>query len=329
MRGVGFSPLAFPGLSGSLGGVPWLFLVSPLRRSLPPSCVPPGSRSRPGRVARWAFPSARRPGRFPVSWRLFGLLRSPPLPGFPPLGVAGSPVRAGSFPFAPFAPCPLPPGARRPGACPSRSRRRPFRSGAVAPRAAWPPCSPPGAGLSRVPVPVSRSPRRRPGGGVFRWPPLAGGLPAPGGRCRGLGAGRWPFGVGRVRAGCGSVRAFRCAGRAGFFGEFVRFRARGVRRPLGGPGARGRCRWPRFRFRGVPRRIVPVRFVALGVARRLFLWARFRVVGVRRVRRWLGLAPGGVPLRVFRVARLGSLGSRWFRSLGGRVSVAVISVLVN
>jgi hypothetical protein len=26
---------------------------------------------------------------------------------------------------------------------------------------------------------------------------------------------------------------------------------------------------------------------------------------------------------------LGLLGSRWFRSLGGRVSVAVISVLVN
>jgi hypothetical protein len=332
VRGVGFSPLAFPGLSGSLGGVPWLFLVSPLRRSLPPSCVPPGSRSRPGRVARWAFPSARPVARFPVSWRWCGLLRSPPLPGLPRLGVAGSPVRAGSFRFVLFAPCPLLPGARRPGACRCRWPRRPFRFAGVARRAAWPPCSRCVAplALSRGAVAVP-APRRRLGGGgwVFRWPPLAGGLPALGGRRGGLGAGRWAVGGGRVRAGRGSLRALHRAGRAGVRRVRVRVRPCGVRRSVGGAGAR-RGRWrPRFRFRGVSRVAVPVRFVALGVARCLFLRAGFWLVGLRRVCGWAGRVGRGFPLRFFAAPALGCLVARRRRwCLGARFLVGLVAPLL-
>jgi hypothetical protein len=50
-------------------------------------------------------------------------------------------------------------------------------------------------------------------------------------------------------------------------------------------------------------------------------------MGLRRIHRWLGRAAGGVPLRVFRVARLGSLGVRWFWCLGGWFSVVLLAFL--
>lgn len=128
----------FPGL----WGVPWLCLVSRLRRCLLPLCVPPGSRSRPGRVRRWACPSARLRAPFPGLSPSCGLRRSPPRPGLPRLGVAGSLVLAVSFPFAPFARCPPLLALRPVGWFPFRWPRPRFRSVAGARPAPWLRCSP-------------------------------------------------------------------------------------------------------------------------------------------------------------------------------------------
>ena len=133
--------------------------------------------------------SARLRAPFPGLSRWCGLLRSLPLPGLPRPGVAGSPVRAGSFPFARCAPCPPLPVARRPGACRFRFRRRPCRFGAVARLAAWPRSLRRGAALARsrawAPGRVRGGPSRRLpgptcaglGGRVVRRLPLAFGGP--------------------------------------------------------------------------------------------------------------------------------------------------------
>ena len=176
-----------------------------------------------------------------------------------------------------------------------RSPRRPFRFAGVARRAAWPPCSPPGAGLRRVALPPSRR----------RWWPggrLAGGL---GPRFR-----RWP-----PFSPC-AARRLGCAGGAGlsaFRAPFARLfaasasgrRARSVRRPLGGPCALAV---------GGPVRVLALRrpcFVpSLGRSRR----SRVGVVGVRRVRGGLGLPLCRVRRAVFLGCPWASLGSRRFRS---------------
>jgi hypothetical protein len=59
----------------------------------------------------------------------------------------------------------------------------------------------------------------------------------------------------------------------------------------------------------------------------LFLRVRFRLLGFRRFCGRSRFAAGGVPVRVFRVARLGSLGARWFRCLGGWFSVVLLAFL--
>lgn len=312
----------------SLGGVSWLVLGSRLRRSRRRWSVLLASRSRPGRVVRWAFPSAPRRAPFPGLSPSCGFPRLPLRPGFRRPGVAGSPVRAAWFPFAPFARCPPPLAFRPRGWCPFPLRRRRFRCAGVARRAAWPPCLRRAAAgrcpLGRSRVPVSR-PRR---GRVFRWPPLAGGLPAPGGRRGAVGAGRWPVGGGRVRAGRGSLRARGGPWRGGVRGLGVWLRSRCVCRPLGGAGARRGRWWPRFRSGRVPLLPLLARFAAVLVVVVVFLWVRFWVVGVRRVRGWSRFAPGRVPLRVFRPPALGCLAARRARwRLGARVLVGLVAPL--
>lgn len=199
LRGVGSGRFLARCLWFGLGGVSWLVLGSRLRLRRLRWCVPPGLHSRPGRVVRWAFPSARPRAPFPGLSRSCGFPRLPLRPGFPLPGVVGLLVLAASWPFAPFAPCPPPLVFRPRGWCPFRWPRPRFPFAVAVRRAAWPPCLRRAAAcrcpLGRSRVPVSRARRGR----VFRWPPLAGGLPPAGGWRGGVGAGRWPLGGGRLR----------------------------------------------------------------------------------------------------------------------------------
>ena len=302
-------------LVGFGGGVSWSLCLA-----VPASCrsfawfsVPPGAGSRRGAVPPWACPSAARVARCRGLSPWPGSVRSPPRRASRGLGV-------GACRRAPvFAPCVRSPvGLRFPcrfaGAC---------RPVAPACGACWPLVR-----LSRaLPVPVPRVGSRR--RGVFRLAPAVAGVRAARGRRRGLGARPWPFGRGRLRGWRRFVRSCRRSRCAGVFRRRVRCRSLRVRRPLGRPGAGCRGWRSRFRLRGVSFRAVPCRLVAFRSVVGLFLRVRFRLLGFRRVRGWVGPAPGRVSLWVLGSARLGSLGARWFWCLGGRFSVAVISVLIN
>ena len=167
------------------GGVPWLFPFRLLLRW----CVPPAPGLRRGRVPRWAFRSARRPAPCPGVSRSCGFPARLP-PGVSPFrGVAGCRRRVAAVAFAP---CRV--GSRSL----FRLRRRRSRSVAVAPRGCWPPVSrwlvPPLSRVGAFPFP-----RRRLGGGrVFGWSPAVAGVPPAGVGGGFLGAGRWPFGRGRL-----------------------------------------------------------------------------------------------------------------------------------
>ena len=302
--------------AGFFGGVSWLLCLA-----VPASCrsfawffVPPGAGSRRGAVPPWACRFAVRVVRCPASWRWPGSVLSPPRRASRCRGVGGC------RPAPAFAPCARwPVGLRFPCRFVPACRRAAPACGACRPLAR----------LSRaLPSPV---PGRRSGGGrVFRFPPLAGGLSAPRGRGGGFRARRRPCGRRGVRRWRRCVRAFRRPRCGRVRGVRVRVWPRGVRRPLGGPGARRRRRWPRFRVRGVSWFALSRWAVALGVSRRLFLRAGFRLVGVCRVRRRSGRAGGGVSLRVFGAAALGRLAARrrcW--GLGARVPAALSSAVAS
>ena len=297
------------------GGVSWsLCLAVPAScRSLAWFSVPPGAGLRRGAVPPWACRSAARVVRCPASWRWPGSVLSPPRRASRGLGVGG-------FPPAPvFARC-----ARSPVGL-----RFPCRFAGVCRRAgrAFVGCWPL-ARLSRaLPLPVPRVGSRR--RGVFRLAPAVAGVRAARGRRRGLGARPWPLGRGRLRGWRRFVRSRRRSRCAGVFRRRVRLRSRCVRRPVGRAGAGCRGWRSRFRLRGVSRCAVPCWLVAFRSVVGLFLRVRVRLLGFRRVRGWSRFAPGRVPLRVFGPSAVGSLGARWFWCLGGRFSVAVISVLIN
>lgn len=190
--------------------------------------------------------------------------------------------------------------------------------------------SPGFCGLSRaLPLSVPRVGSRR--RGVFRLAPTVAGVRAARGRRRGLGARPWPFGRGRLRGWRRFVRSCRRSRCAGVFRFRVRFRSRCVRRPLGRPGAGCRGWRSRFRLRGVSCRAVPRWLVAVRSVVGLFLRVRFRLLGLRRVRGRSRFTPGRVPVwfSALFASAVGSLGSCRFWRLGGRVSVAVITVLAN
>lgn len=172
-------------LVGFGGGVSWSLCLA-----VPASCrsfawfsVPPGAGSRPGAVPPWACRSAARVARCRGLSPWPGSVRSPPRPASRCLGVGAC------RPAPAFARCAwLRVGLRFPcrfaGAC---------RPAAPACGACWPLVR-----LSRaLPLSVPRVGSRR--RGVFRLAPAVAGVRAAGGRRRRFGAGRWPFGRGRLR----------------------------------------------------------------------------------------------------------------------------------
>jgi hypothetical protein len=174
---------------------------------------------------------------------------------------------------------------------------------------------------------ASPSPRRRAGGGVFWRSPAGAGVPPAGVGGRFLCSGRWPFGRCWVRGWRRCVRSFHRPRRRGVFcSRRSPPQSHRVCCSFGLSGSGG-CRWwPWFGFRGVPLRALPRWPLPFAPPFGLLLRFGFGVLGVRRSGRWSRSAPGGFPLRVFGLAALGRLGSRWRWGVGARFLIRLVAI---